>query len=266
MNNNVLYNRTSGQGADIILLHGLFGQGINLRSVARALEAEFRVHCLDLPDHGRSPWLTEASLATYAVAVRDWMEHHELPAAHILGHSLGGKVAMELALTESGRVRKLVIADIAPVTYAEQHHVMLHALKLVANQGCQTRTEAEALLGRVIDDPGVVGYLLMSLERGATSEAYQWRFNLAGLASAYGRLREAPTESAPFQGHTLFLKGSESAYIQASHKREIYRRFPCSQLVTVNRAGHWLHIDQPDQFSGAVRAFLLSNAGCMCGP
>jgi esterase len=264
--NNVLYTRTSGQGADIILLHGLFGQGTNLRSVARALEADFCVHCLDLPDHGRSPWLTEASLATYAAAVRDWMEHHELPAAHILGHSMGGKVAMELALTEAGRVRKLVVADMAPVTYAEQHQAILDALHLVANQGCQTRTQAEALLGEVIDDPGVVGYLLMSLERGATSEAYQWRFNLAGLASAYGRLRKAPTDSAPFRGHTLFLKGSESAYIQASHEREIQRRFPCSQLVTVNRAGHWLHIDQPEQFSGAVREFLLSDAGYMWGP
>ena len=264
--NNVLYARTSGQGADLILLHGLFGQGINLRSVVRALEADFRVHCLDLPDHGRSPWLTEASLSTYALAVRDWMEHHELPVAHILGHSLGGKVAMELALTEPGRVNKLVVADIAPVTYADQHRVILDALQLVANQGCQTRTEAEALLGEVIEDPGVVGYLLMSLGRSVNRAAYQWRFNLVSLARAYGRLREAPSEAAPFQGHTLFLKGSESAYIQTSHEREIKRRFPCSQLVTVNRAGHWLHIDQPEQFCGAVQEFLLSNAGHMWGP
>ena len=90
---------------------------------------------------------------------------------------------------------------------------------------------------------------------------YQWRFSLAGLASAYGQLREAPSETAPFQGHTLFLKGSESAYIQASHEQEIQRRFPCSQLVTVHEAAHWLHIDQPEQFNGAVRGFLLAEAG-----
>jgi len=259
--NNVLYTRSSGQGPDLVLLHGLFGQGTNLRSVARALEAEFRVHCLDLPDHGRSLWLTAASLATYAAAVRGWMDQHELIATHILGHSLGGKVAMELALTEPARVEKLVVADMAPVTYAEHHQVILDALQQVAARGCQTRTEAEALLGEVIDDPGVVGYLLMSLERGADSEVYHWRFNLAGLAEAYGRLREAPTEAAPFQGHTLFLKGSESAYIQASHEPEIQRRFPCSQLMTVNQAGHWLHIDQPEAFNGAVRDFLLAEAG-----
>ena len=259
--NNALYTRSSGQGPDLVLLHGLFGQGTNLRSVARALEADFRVHCLDLPDHGRSAWLDTASLATYAAAVRGWMDQHELTATHILGHSLGGKVAMELALTEPARVAKLVVADMAPVTYAEHHQVILDALQQVAAQGCHTRAEAEALLGEVVDDPGVVGYLLMSLERGADSEVYQWRFNLAGLAEGYGRLREAPTEAAPFQGQTLFLKGSESAYIQASHEPEIQRRFPRSQLVTVNQAGHWLHIDQPAAFNSAVRDFLLAEAG-----
>ena len=260
--NNALYSRSSGQGPDLVLLHGLFGQGTNLRSVARSLEADFRVHCLDLPDHGRSAWLDTASLAAYAAAVHSWMDQHELKAAHLLGHSLGGKVAMELALTEPARVGKLVVADMAPVTYAEHHQVILDALQQVAAQGCQTRAEAQAMLGEVIEDPGVVGYLLMSLERAAENGVYQWRFNLASLAEAYGRLREAPTEAAPFKGHVLIVKGSESAYIQASHEPEIQRRFPCSQLVTVNQAGHWLHIDQPEAFNGAVRDFLLAEAGC----
>ena len=256
--NNALYSRTLGQGPDLILLHGLFGQGANLRSVARALEADFRVHCLDLPDHGRSPWLTDASLATYAAAVRDWMDQQALPAAHILGHSLGGKVAMELALTEPSRVEKLVVADIAPVVYSQRHKVILDTLQQVAARGCKTKAEVEELMGEVIDDPGVMGYLLMSLERGAENDLYQWRFNLAGLANAYGRLREAPIEAAPFQGLVLFLKGSESSYIQALHEPEIQRRFPCSQLVTVNQARHWLHIDQPARFNGALQAFLLA--------
>ena len=259
--NNALYSRTLGQGPDLVLLHGMFGQGANLRSVARALEADFRVHCLDLPDHGRSSWLSEASLATYAAAVRDWMDQQALPAAHILGHSLGGKVAMELALTEPSRVGKLVVADMAPVVYAQRHQVILDTLQQVAARGCQTRAEAEELLGEVIDDPGVVGYLLMSLERGPENDLYQWRFNLAGLADAYGRLREAPIEAAPFQGHALFLKGSESSYIQASHESEIQRRFPCSQVVTVGQAAHWLHIDQPERFNGAVQTFLLAEVG-----
>jgi esterase len=257
--NNTLNARTSGQGPDVILLHGLFGQGSNLGSVSRALVSNFRVHCLDLPDHGRSPWLAEASLTTYAEAVREWMDQRQLPAAHVLGHSLGGKVAMELAVTQPERVQKLVVADMAPVTYTERHQQILEALQQVVRQQCETRAAAEVLLSEVIDDPGVVGYLLMSLERGAGHEVYQWRFNLAGLADAYGRLREAPSEAGPFRGPTLFLKGSESAYIQAAHEPEIQRRFPASLLVTVEDAGHWLHVDQPDQFNGAVRAFLLAD-------
>ncbi len=197
--NNILYSRTSGQGADLVLLHGLFGHGTNSRSVARALEADFRLHCLDLPDHGRSPWLAKASLATYASAVLGWMDQHELSAAHILGDSLDGKVAMEPALTEPGRIERLVAAEMAPVTYTEHHQVIIDALQHVAARGCQTRTEAEALLGDVIDDQGVLGYLLMSL---------------------------APSEAEPFQGPTLFLKGSESAYIQALQQPEIQRRPP----------------------------------------
>ena len=132
------------------------------------------------------PGLTEASLATYAAAVRDWMDQQALPAAHISGHSLGGKVATELALTEPSRVGKLVVADMAPVVYVQRHQVTLDTLQQVAARGCQTRAEAEELLGGVIDDQGVVGYLLMSLKRGAENKSYQWRFNLAGLADAYG--------------------------------------------------------------------------------
>jgi esterase len=240
----------------MVLLHGLFGQGSNLGGVSRALTSDFRVHCLDLPDHGRSPWLTKASLVTYAAAVREWMQSNALPSAHVLGHSLGGKVAMELALTAPERVGKLIVADIAPVTYTEQHLQILKALQQVVDWRCETRTEAEALLCEVIEDPGVVGYLLMSLEQA--DGIYRWRFNLTGLADGYGRLRQAPSEAAPFQGPTLFLKGGNSAYIQAAHEQEIRRRFPGSQLVALQGAGHWLHVDQPDQFNDAVRTFLLA--------
>ena len=114
------------------------------------------------------------------------MYQQELPSAYVLGHSLGGEVAIELALTEPQRAKRLMVADMAPVTYVEHHPVILNALQQVTARGFQTRTEAEALLGEVIDDSGLVCYLLMSLERDIGSEAYQWRFNLAGLASAYG--------------------------------------------------------------------------------
>ena len=152
--NNAPYSRALGQGPDLVSLQGLFGQGANLRSVVRALGTDFPVNCLYFPDHGRSPWLTEASLATYAAAVRDWLGQQALPTAYILGHSLGGKVAMELALTEPSRVGKLVVADMALAVHAQRHHVILDTLQQVAARGCHTRAEAEELLGEVIHDPG----------------------------------------------------------------------------------------------------------------
>ena len=107
-----LHSRESGQGPDVLLLHGLFGQSANLRSVARALEPEFRVHGLDLPDHGQSLWLSDTSLPAYATCVSDWMADQGIDHAHVIGHSLGGKVAMELALTTPAKVGRLVVADI----------------------------------------------------------------------------------------------------------------------------------------------------------
>ena len=144
--------------------------------------------------------------------MRDWLDQQALPTAHILDHSLGGKVAMELALTESSRAGKLEVADVALAVHAQRHQLILDTLQQVAARGCQTRAEAEELLGEVIHDPGVVGYLLMGLERGAENKLHQ-RLNLAGKADADGRLYELPIEAVPFQGHVLFLNSSESARI-----------------------------------------------------
>ena len=134
--NNGLHSLSSGAGPPVILLHGLFGQGSNLRGVARALESRFTVHCLDLPDHGRSPWLAHASLSSYAERVEDWITTHDIGAAHVLGHSLGGKVAMELGLSRPERIDKLVVADVAPVKYPGNHDRIIEALLRVAARSC----------------------------------------------------------------------------------------------------------------------------------
>lgn len=252
--NHTLHSRESGQGPDVLLLHGLFGQSANLRSVARALEPEFRVHGLDLPDHGQSLWLSDASLPAYATCVSDWMADQGIDHAHVIGHSLGGKVAMELALTTPAKVGRLVVADIAPVAYPRGHQAIIAALKVVQSSGCRSRADAEAILQDSIEDPGVIGYLLMSLR--AEAGVYQWRFNLEGLAAAYDRLGAAPSDAEPFAGPSLFLRGAQSTYVLAEHEDTIARRFPASELVTIDPAGHWLHVDQPQTFNRRVRDFL----------
>ena len=252
--NHTLHSRASGQGPDVLLLHGLFGQGTNLRSVARALEPEFRVHGLDLPDHGQSLWLSDASLPAYAACVSDWMADHGIDHAHVIGHSLGGKVAMELALTAPSKLGQLVVADIAPVAYPRGHQAIIAALEAVQSSAFRSRADAEAILRESIEDPGVIGYLLMSLK--AEAGVYQWRFNLEGLAAAYSRLGEAPSDTGEFAGPSLFLRGAQSSYVLPEHEDTIKRRFPASALVTIDRAGHWLHVDQPQTFNQQVRDFL----------
>ncbi len=254
--NNSLRAVSGGKGRDVILLHGLFGQGSNLRGIARALEPHFRVHCLDLPDHGRSPWLASASLEAYANAVVAWMNSNHIDESDVIGHSLGGKVAMQLALGGIARVRRLVVADIAPVRYPADHAEILAVLARVEAGGCTSRAAAESLMVDVVPDPGVRAYLLMSLTGSAGG--YRWRFNLAGLAAGYEQLRAAPAGQEQCQTPTLFLRGGESGYITADHMSEISRRFPQSRVQLVPDAGHWLHVDQPELVCDVIQRYLLA--------
>jgi esterase len=260
--NNSLRAVSGGQGRDVILLHGLFGRGSNLRGIARALEPHCRVHCLDLPDHGRSPWLADASLDAYAEEVSVWMTSNRIDEADVIGHSLGGKVAMQLALNHAPLVGRLVVADIAPVQYPAQHREILAVMARVQAGHCQTRAAAEALLAEVIPEPGVRAYLLMSLTRG--SVGYEWCLNLAGLTEGYPNLRAPPSGQQQCPAPTLFLRGGKSAYITADHLPEISRRFPHNRVQTVPDAGHWLHVDQPGLVHESIRRHLLEGVALVC--
>ena len=257
--NNSLRAVSGGTGDDVILLHGLFGQGSNLRGIARSLEARFRVHCLDLPDHGRSPWLASATLPAYARSVLEWMASNEMGKCHIIGHSLGGKVAMQLALSDPERVRGLVVADIAPVPYPSQHGAILAAMARVQAGACKTRAEAEAILAEAIPEPEVRAYLLMSLVGG--DGGYRWRFNLEGLTAGYDQLRAAPESDVASGIAALFLRGGESRYVENHCLPEIERLFPQSRVQTVSGAGHWLHIDRPREVHDAIARYLIEVVG-----
>ena len=251
--NRGLFAVSTGAGPDLVLLHGLFGQGGNLRGIARALERSFRVHTLDLPDHGRSAWLESASLSAYAAAVADWLDAQQLSSVMLLGHSLGGKVAMALALSEPKRVSKLVVADMAPVSYPRRHDGVLDALAEVTKLNPASKTEAQGILAGYVEDPAVAAYLAMSWQPG---EGAGWKFNLAGLAKGYQALGEAPGGWCTYEGEALFIRGADSDYVRREHEAVIFERFPRAQLETLEGAGHWLHRDQPDAFLAKVGAFL----------
>ena len=253
--NNRLHDSVLGEGPDVVLLHGLFGQGSNLGSIARALQDDFRVHSPDLPDHGHSPWTDRPCIQSYAEAIAGWMKERKIPMAHFVGHSLGGKVAMQLALSEPALVDRLVVADIAPVAYEPSHHGVLEGLDNVAKANCSSRREAGNILRQTISEEGVVQFLLLSLKR-ENADFYEWRLNREGIAEAYHRFREALVENYPFDGDALFIRGENSNYVLPEHEAAIAALFPRYRLETIANTGHWLHAEQPKLFNALVLEFL----------
>lgn len=243
-----------GSAPVVILLHGLFGSLSNLANAARALGDDFTTYQLDLRNHGASPHNVNMSYPDMAADVIEFMDDQAINEANILGHSMGGKVAMQLALNYPQRLNKLIVADIAPVTYPRQHNPALEGLQLLAQSSLQSRQQADQLLAQHIGEAPVRAFLLKNLTR-TQSGNYQLRLNLSAIINHYQSVAEALTGTA-FVGPTLFLKGSDSAYIQSKHKDDILRLFPNAKIQVINGTGHWLHSEKPDTFNRLVLRFL----------
>ncbi len=250
-----VYVKQAGEGAAVVLLHGLFGAGGNLGALARDLRDAFAVFSVDLPNHGRSGWLPHPDLPGMADSVVHWMDAQGLTQAHVIGHSLGGKVAMQLALCYPRRVQSLVVADIAPVAYAAQHESVFAALEAVADGRCNSREEAAALMTPHLQEAAVIQFLLTSLQPGDAG-VLRWRFDLRGIRAAYSALLAAPQTEATYPGPVLFIKGGDSDYIQERHWPVIQALFPAATIRVMPGCGHWLHVQKPPLFNGIVARFL----------
>lgn len=250
-----VFARRVGEGSPVVLMHGLFGAGGNLGALARDIQDSFAVYSLDLPGHGRSRWTPRLDLPSMADAVARWMDEENLASAHMLGHSLGGKVAMQLALQDPPRVESLIVGDIAPVAYPGQHDAIFVALSAVATAQCSSRTEAAAILSRFLEEDAVVQFLLASLQRDSEG-LYQWRFDLAGLRVAYPALLAAPCRDLSYLGPVLFIKGGDSGYIREQDWPAVQAYFPQATLEVMPQCGHWLHAENPQAFNAIVQRFL----------
>lgn len=251
-----LHDSVIGDGPDVVLLHGLFGQGSNLGSIARALQDEFRVHSPDLPDHGHSDWLEEGSISRYADAIAQWMHERHLDGAHFIGHSLGGKVAMELALNQPALVDRLVIADIAPVAYEPSHGAVFEGMRAVEQAACTSRKEAGEVLAQFVQEEGVRQFLLLSLMK-TPEGTFTWRLNRSGLERHYASFRAAVTGELPFDGDALFIRGSLSDYVLDEYIPSIEALFTHARIETIEGTGHWLHVEKAAAFNKLVLEFLL---------
>lgn len=238
----------------ITLLHGLFGSLDNLSMVRRALEHEYNVLSVDLPDHGHSFHSDAFSFKDYANSVIELLHHLNIQDTHLLGHSLGGKVGMQVALSFPTKVNKLIVADIAPVEYEARHHNVFKALNSVVLSELSSRTEATKLMSEHLNEVGVAQFLLKSLNN--KNGNWNWLFNLSMLQRDYHRLSQGISSSSAFDSPTLFIKGGKSDYILSEHRPAIMHLFPNSQAKIISSAGHWLHAEKPDTFNRIVTRFL----------
>ena len=246
-----------GNGYPVILIHGMFGSLSNLGNLARCLSNQFRVISVDLRNHGDSPHDSVFDMATMAEDILYLMDILSLPTAFIVGHSLGGKVGMQLALSHSDRVNKLVVADISPVTYQPRNDPALNGLIALSEASIQNRNQAEELLADFIGDSQTRAFLLKNLKRN--DDRFVLKLNINAVIENYGTALVAAPSGDRFDNPCLFIKGETSAYIQEKHRPIIKDMFPNSQVNVISGAGHWLHAEKPKLFNNQVMEFFTTN-------
>jgi len=243
-----------GEEPPVVLLHGLFGAAANFAAIQRRLAAARRVIAFDLRNHGASPHDPAMSYSAMAADVLDSLTAMGVPQAALIGHSMGGKVAMQAALLRPDRVTRLLVADIAPVRYDPAFRDIAEAMLTLPLDAGLTRAAADAALATAVPDAAVRGFLLQNLRFGL---APSWRIGLREIAENLPAIEgwDAPPD-AHYAGPVLMLRGERSDYIRPEHRPAVRALFPMARFTTLKGAGHWLHADAPDAFVAVAEAFL----------
>ncbi len=235
----------------VLIAHGLFGSGRNWNSVAKRLSAERRVLTVDMRNHGLSEWRNSHGYDALSLDLAEVIGAFG-GSADVLGHSMGGKASMAAALRHPEMVRRLVVADIAPITYKHSQSHLIEAMRSVDLDAVRRRSDADAILRESIEDPGVRGFLMQSLDlRGK-----RWQLNLDVLETEMDRITGWPDSDAETDHPTLFICGSNSEYVSGDGRARARKYFPKARFLEIQGAGHWLHAEKPTEFVASVRAFL----------
>ncbi|MBL4710829.1 MAG: alpha/beta fold hydrolase [Flavobacteriales bacterium] len=244
-----------GAGEPLIILHGLFGSLDNWMTLAKQWSKSFEVYLVDQRNHGQSPHSIEFSFELMAADLMELIQAEKINNPIILGHSMGGKTAMEFAIRHPELVKQLIVVDIAPVKYEVHHYTIIDALKNVPLNEIGSRKEAEVFLAEKISEFGIRQFLLKNLYwKGKDQLA--WRFNLEVLSDRIIPISEHNVAQGLFEKETLFIKGANSNYILAEYENEIAMKFPNYELEIIDGAGHWVHAEKMKEFSEVVWAFL----------
>lgn len=248
-----LHATEAGDGPPLALLHGLFGQGQNLREVQRRLAERFRVVALDLRNHGASQHAPGMGYATQAADVAETLSALKALPCTLLGHSMGGKAAMRLALDRPEAVSGLVVVDIAPAPYPLHFRAYVDAMRALPMEPGFTRGHADAALAPVVPEPRVRAFLLQNFRTGSPPA---WRFGLDEIAAGLEEIAAWEPGGRSYGGPATFIAGQRSDYIRPAHRAAALAQFPAARFVTVPDAGHWVHAENLPGFLDALDSAL----------
>jgi esterase len=252
-----LHFEAVGKGPPLIILHGLLGSADNWRSVSQRLGAHYKVFALDLRNHGRSPHSDIFDFDVMTADLREFMEQQALRRTMLLGHSMGGKVAMQFAIEHSEQVDKLVIVDIAPKDYELSQRYILKALRSLDLTRYKSFADVDAALTAQVPSESLRQFLLKNLARDENGRL-RWKIDLAAIDRNYHKLVLGLAPERSFNKPTLFIRGGRSNYIEDNDAPLIRQIFPQAAIATLPEAGHWVHVEAPEEFFQTVLNFLSS--------
>lgn len=247
--------KSFGQGPALVILHGLFGMLDNWQTIAKKLAEDYSVFIVDQRNHGRSPHDAAFNYQLMAEDLREFLESQWIYQSHIIGHSMGGKTAMQFALTYPDMVERLVVVDIGPARNVGNHQAIYDALRSLPIAEMQSRKEAEDFLAQRIPEPGVRQFLLKNFTRNKDG-GYRWKMNLPVLHEHYEEILAAVKGDQAIDNPTLFIRGGRSDYLHPDQLPEIRQLFSAAEMYTVEEAGHWVHAEQPEELLREVQRFL----------
>ena len=249
-----LYHRELGQGQPIILLHGIFGSSDNWLTQARMLSSNYRTYALDLRNHGQSPHDDVFDYPSMAEDILEFIDSNHVKDPVLIGHSMGGKVAMNFAVSHPEKLQKLIVVDIAPKPYNMKHYVILDGLKAIPINEITTRNEADSVLAGYVEEADVRQFLLKNLQRKPEG-GFKWKLNLDVIAANINNIGLDLQVAGKFEKPTMFVKGARSKYVKETDLDRIQEVFPAAEMETLD-TGHWVPAEKPKEFVELVVGWL----------
>jgi esterase len=249
-----LFFRESGQGKPLVILHGLFGSSDNWFTLAKTFSLQYQVFLVDQRNHGQSPHSDEFNYKLLAEDLEEFLLQHSIIKSIIIGHSMGGKTAMNLAVKRPDLIDKLIVVDIVPKSYPVHHDHILEGLDSIDLSKLTSRVEADQILSKFIEEPDVRQFLLKNLTR-KTDGGFEWKINLKAIDDHIEEIGEGMQYKGKFENPTLFVKGAKSNYYAAGDEELVKSIFPKTAFSTLD-TGHWVQAEKPVEFANTVMEFL----------